>query len=120
MQYPCLKKGAVQEYKLEWQALRYRVGEKMFALLGKDNMGRDIISLKLTPAEGQLLRAQFADIIPGYYLNKEYWNSVCLNGSVPEDVLKKMIYKSYTLVFSSLTKKRQKEIEGIEGIAKAL
>lgn len=56
-EYCRLKKGAAQEYKLEWQALRYRVGEKMFALLGKDNTGRDIIGLKLMPAEGQFLRA---------------------------------------------------------------
>lgn len=42
--YCASKKGAVKEFKPEWNALRYMVGGKMFALQGEDNMGRPIIS----------------------------------------------------------------------------
>ena len=118
MNYPwideyCLsKQGATMEYKDEWQAIRYMVGGKMFALQGNDNTGRPIVTLKLLPTDGDFLRNQFQDIIPGYYMNKKHWNSVYLDGSVPNDVLRDMIDKSYTILFSSLPKKTQKEIIG--------
>lgn len=110
--YCASKKGAVKEFKPEWNALRYMVGGKMFALQGEDNMGRPIITLKLPPVEGEILRSQYEDIRPGYYMNKLHWNSVCLHGAVPDHVLKDMIDISYGLLFASLTKKAQQEIAG--------
>lgn len=102
----CLsKKGAVKEYKAEWEALLYLVGGKMFVMQGRDNQGRSIITIKLEPPFGELLRSQYADIRPGYYMNKLHWNSVDLNGSVPDEILKCMLDQSYELVLHSLTKK---------------
>ena len=68
------------------------------------------ITLKLKPEEGEFLRQQYADIIPGYYMNKIHWNSVNADGEVPDDLLKDMLDKSYKLVLSSLSKKKQNEI----------
>ena len=118
MNYPwldeyCLsKKGAAKEYKEEWQATRYMIGGKMFALQGADNTTRPVITLKLLPADGEFLRDQYGDIIPGYYMNKIHWNSVYLDGAVPDIVVRDMIDKSYAILFASLTKKAQKEITG--------
>ena len=56
------------------------------------------------------MRQQYADIIPGYYMNKVHWNSVKADGEVPDDLLKDMLDKSYQLVLSSLSKKKQNEI----------
>ncbi len=107
----CLsRKGAVKEYKLEWGALLYLVGGKMFVMQGQDNEGRSIITVKLEPPFGELLRSQFKDIRPGYYMNKLHWSSVDLNGSVPDELLKEMLDQSYSLVLRSLTKKMQREI----------
>ena len=64
------------------------------------------------PPEGDFLRQQFADIIPGYYMNKVHWNSVCTDGAVPDDLLKEMLDKSYALVLSGFSKKKQQEILG--------
>ncbi|MDO5328298.1 MAG: MmcQ/YjbR family DNA-binding protein, partial [Clostridia bacterium] len=50
------------------------------------------------------------DIIPGYYSNKQHWNSVKPDGDVPDDLLKALLDRSYTLVFKKLPKKTQKEI----------
>ncbi len=50
------------------------------------------------------------DIIPGYYSNKQHWNSVKPDGDVPDELLKKLLNRSYDLVFKNLTKKKQKEI----------
>lgn len=105
------KKGAVKEYKPEWNATVYWIGGKFFASQGGDKAGRPIITLKCDPLLGQLLRGQYPDIIPGYYMNKEHWNSVYLEGEVPDDVLKDMIDTSYKTVFAGLTKKQQAEIK---------
>lgn len=107
----CLnKKGAIKEYKPEWGALLYLVGGKMFVMQGQDNKGRSIMTVKLEPAFGEMLRSQFADIRPGYYMNKLHWNSVDLNGTVPDELLKNMLDQSYGLVLCSLPKKMQNEI----------
>ena len=118
MNYPWLdehcmsKKNATKEYKEEWQATKYMIGGKIFAMQGDDNTKRPIITLKLLPAEGDFLRKQYKDIVAGYYMNKEHWNSVYLDGSVPDEIVRDMIDKSYGILFASLTKKMQKEITG--------
>jgi len=102
--------GATKEYKPEWNATRYMVGGKMFALLGGDRDEKPIMTLKLDPAFGVMLRQQYKDIVPGYYMNKDHWNSLYLNGDVPDDIVKAMVVASYQLIFQSLSKKLQKEI----------
>ena len=107
----CLsKKGAIREYKVEWDAIRYMIKDKMFVLQGDDNKGNQIITVKLKPEFGELLRMKYRDIIPGYHMNKVHWNSLFLDGDVPDDVVKEMLDESYELVIQSLNKKQQKEI----------
>lgn len=109
-EYCLSKKGVVKEYKLEWNATRYMINDKMFVLQGRDKEGKAIITVKLEPMHGEFLRQQFKDIIPGYYMNKEHWNSLYLDSDVPDEIVKDMLDKSYNLVFTSLSKKLQKEI----------
>ena len=111
-EYCLAMRGTVKDYKEEWGAFRYMVGGKFFVLLGGDKAGRPIASLKLDPALGYMLREQYSDIIPGYYLNKEHWNSVLMEGEVPDDVLRMMLDESYRLVLAGLPKKAQREITG--------
>ncbi len=107
------KPGAVKDFKEEWQWTRFQVGGKLFAAICKGEDGEDsLLTLKLEPAEGRFLREQYEDIIPGYYMNKEHWNSVKLGGAVPEGLLREMMEKSYRLVLGGLSKKKQKEILG--------
>lgn len=118
MNYPwldeyCLAKtGTEKDFKPEWDATRYMLRGKMFAMLGGDKHGEPIVTLKLEPAFGELLRAQYKDIVPGYYMNKEHWNSLYLKGDVPDDVLRDMIDKSHAILLASLPKKVQAEILG--------
>ena len=70
------------------------------------------LSLKAHPHMSELLRDDYVDIIPGFYMDKAHWNSVYLDGEVPEDLLRRLIDISYGLVLSKLTKKVQKEIAG--------
>ena len=111
-EYCTAKKSADKDFKVEWDAKRYFIGGKMFALQGGDKEGKDIITLKCEPQFGEALRQQYQDIIAGYHMNKEHWNSVYLDGDVPDELLKQMIDMSYQLVLKSLSKKAQREIVG--------
>lgn len=109
----CLsKKGAEKDFKVEWEAIRYLIGGKIFAMQGGDKDKKSIITLKCEPLFGRALREQNQYIVAGYYMNKEHWNSVYLDGDVSDDILKQMIDMSYELVLNSLSKKMQREIVG--------
>jgi len=113
----CLQQvGATKDYKDEWGVFRYMIGGKMFLMEGKDKYHKPIITVKLDPDFGSFLRVQYKDIVPGYYSNKVHWNSLYLQGDVPDDVVKSMIKQSYQLVFTSLSKKVQKELVEIFGV----
>ena len=64
------------------------------------------ITLKLEPSEGDFLRQQYEDIIPGYYMNKTHWNSIKPDGEVPDDLLKDLLDKSYQLVLNGFRERQ--------------
>lgn len=111
LQSLCLKlTGATHDYKPEWDADRYLVGGKMFALIGADAHGKPLISLKCDPFFAEELRENYEGVVPGYYLNKTHWNSIYFDANLPEELWERLIVHSYELVFQSLSKKVQKEI----------
>lgn len=109
--YLLSKPGVTKDLQKDWNWIRYQIGGKMFAAvcLGENNEPY-YITLKLEPLEGDYLRQQFEDIIPGYYMNKVHWNSINPDGGVPDDLLKDLLDKSYQLVLGGFSKKKQKEI----------
>ena len=117
MKYPWLdefllaKPGVTKDLQADWNWIRYHIGGKMFAAICRGDDDKPIyITLKLDPLDGNFLRGQYEDIIPGYYMNKLHWNSVKADGNVPDDVLKDMLDKAYQIVLEGLSKKKQKEI----------
>lgn len=105
------KVGVTKDLQKEWNWIRYQIGDKMFAAVCLDEHDKEVyITLKLEPSEGDFLRQQYEDIIPGYYMNKVHWNSVKVDGEVPDDLLKDLLDKSYWLVFRGLSRKKQNEI----------
>lgn len=66
------------------------------------------ISLKCEPALAEQLRRAHAAVFPGYHLNKRHWNTVTVDGSLPEAMIGDMIEDSYDLVVSSLSRARQR------------
>ncbi|MCR5848974.1 MAG: MmcQ/YjbR family DNA-binding protein [Lachnospiraceae bacterium] len=110
-EYLLEKKGVTKDIQEEWNWIRYHIGGKMFAAICRDDDNIPVyITLKLDPLEGDYFRKQYEDIIPGYYMNKTHWNSVKADGEVPDDVLKDLLDKAYTIVLENLSKKKQKEI----------
>lgn len=122
--YLLAKPGAEKDFKAEWRWLRYRVAERLFAAVCcpderyGPHAGREMVILKCEPALAELLRAQYADVVPGFYSDKRHWNSVYLDGAVPGAVLRGMCDQSYRLVVEKLPKWRQRELqEGAPGIS---
>lgn len=113
-EYLLAKRAVTKDLQAEWNWIRYKVGDRMFAAIPLDDGGKPVyINLKLDPAEGEFLRGQYADIIPGYYSDKRCWNSVMPDGEVPDDLLKGLLDKSYKLVLEGFSKKKQREILGL-------
>lgn len=108
--YLMQKQGVTRDFKREWNWMRYQIGGKLFAAILFADGKPYYINLKLEPLEGEFYRQQFSDVIPGYYSNKQHWNSIKPNGEVPDDLLREMLDKSYGLVLGGLPKKKQREI----------
>lgn len=110
-EYLLNKRGVTKDLQPDWNWTRYHVGGKMFAALCLNEKSEPYyINLKLEPMEGEFLRSQYEDIMPGYYSNKVHWNSVNPDGEVPDDLLKDLLDKSYRLVLNGFSKKKQREI----------
>jgi predicted DNA-binding protein (MmcQ/YjbR family) len=108
-QYLLSMPGAEKDFKVEWGWVRYMIRGKLYAAIVRD-MDPPLLTLKLEPAKGEFYRGQYPVVIPGYYMNKVHWNSVRLDGTVPEDLLREMMDESYRLVLTTLPKKVQAEI----------
>ena len=113
-EYLMAKRGVTKDLQAEWNWIRYQIGGKMFAAVLLDHDDRPYyINLKLDPAEGELMRKKYPDVIPGYYSNKLHWNSVKPDGDIPDDLLKTWLDRSYLLVLQDLPKAKQREILGL-------
>jgi predicted DNA-binding protein (MmcQ/YjbR family) len=108
-QYCLSKRGAVKEFPFGPDTAVFKAGSKMFAILSERNDPQQI-SLKCDPVLAENLRQQNPSVIPGYHLNKTHWNTVILDGSIPEPELQAMIDHSYELILKSLTKAERSEI----------
>jgi predicted DNA-binding protein (MmcQ/YjbR family) len=102
--------GSTYDFQQDWQTERYMVGGKMFAMFGEDKEGTPILSLKCDPDRSEVLRFEYNEINPGYYMNKTHWISIARNGEISAELFKELIAHSYQLVFLGLTKKMQKGI----------
>ena len=99
LQFCLSQKSSFEDYPFGPETTVIKVGSKIFAIFSK---GR--VSLKCDPFTSDLLRKEYSAVSPGYHLNKEHWNTVLINDTVPDDEFKWMIDHSYDLVFKSLTK----------------
>jgi predicted DNA-binding protein (MmcQ/YjbR family) len=89
-------------------ALVYKVRGKMFALVAPENPPS--VSLKCNPILATMLRDTYPAVTAGYHLNKQHWNTVVVDGSVPESELLEWITHSYDLVVKGLPKRDRQEL----------
>jgi predicted DNA-binding protein (MmcQ/YjbR family) len=95
--------GAAEEYPFKLAVRVFKVGGKMFAVTGLDD-DPACVTLKGDPEDNEADRAEYPAVRPGYHMNKRHWNTVTLDGSVPDEVLTEMIQASYAIVVSGLTR----------------
>jgi predicted DNA-binding protein (MmcQ/YjbR family) len=102
--------GATEEFPFGPQNSVFKVYAKIFAIspLGRSRPLR--ISLKCEPGLAEQLRVSHPAITPGYHLNKRHWNTIVLDGSVPDAMLRDMIEDSYDLIVAALPKGRQRAL----------
>ncbi|WP_038176413.1 MULTISPECIES: MmcQ/YjbR family DNA-binding protein [Vibrio] len=94
---------AQADYPFGPDALVYKVKGKMFAILSHRE-GREYVTVKVVPEDGEVLSAQFADITPGYHTNKRHWVTVYYPGDVEDGLIEDLCERSYQLVVSKLPK----------------
>jgi predicted DNA-binding protein (MmcQ/YjbR family) len=94
-----VKPGSAEDYPFGDEVAVFKVAGKMFALLSLGPAPASV-SLKCDPG----LRRRYAAITAGYHLNKRHWNTVTLDGSVPEEEALDLAGHSYDLVLAGLTR----------------
>jgi predicted DNA-binding protein (MmcQ/YjbR family) len=98
--------GAVEEFPFSPGLSVFKVGGKIFAISALDDLLLKV-SLKCDPDLAVRLRAEHPAIVPGYHLNKRHWNTVTLDGSLPDRLVHEMVEDSYDLIVSRLPRAQQ-------------
>ncbi len=80
-----------------WVVVRYRKNRHIFAWTYERN-GHMWVNLKVEPEWRDFWRRAYEAVQPGYHQNKEHWNSVRLDDSIPDEDMKRMIAESYDLI----------------------
>ena len=100
----CLTKKAVHEsFPFDESTLVFKVAGKMFLLT--DLEGTFTINIKCDPEIAIDLRERYDCVLPGYHMNKKYWNTVIIDGRVDDKIVKQWIDDSYDLVVAGLSRK---------------
>ena len=106
----CLgKAGAQESYPFGPGALVMKVGGKLFAIMA-DESDPLTVSLKCEPEIAVALRSHYPAVAPGYHLNKRHWNTVTLDGSIPDERVLEWIDDSYDLVLETLPRSIRAEV----------
>ena len=100
-------KAVTEEMPFGDTVIVYKVAGKMFALCGLDPF--ESINLKCDPEEAIELRERYPAVQPGYHMNKQHWNTILMDHSIPDSLLLKWTKNSYDLVASKLPKKIKEE-----------
>lgn len=80
-----------------WTIMRSSENKKMFAAIF-EYQGNIRINVKCEPELAELLRNAYPSVLPAYHMNKKHWNSIILDGTVPDEEIKNMILDSFELI----------------------
>ena len=99
--------GASEEFPFGDEVSVFKVGGKMFALCSLDARPPVRLGVKCDPELAAQLRSAYPAIRPGYHLNKRHWNTLTLDGSLPDELVTDLLGDSYDLVVASLPRARR-------------
>ena len=110
-EYCLSKKGVTEGFPFNETTLVFKVAGKMFCLTNLE--GDFSVNLKNDPEKNMELREHFTAVKPGYHMNKIHWNTIEIDGSIPDKQIYEFIDTSYNLIVQSLTKKKKEELENM-------
>jgi predicted DNA-binding protein (MmcQ/YjbR family) len=110
-EYCLLMPGVTECFPFDENTLVFKVVGKMFLLT--DLADAFSMNVKCDPLKALELREQYSSVTPGYHMNKKYWNTVLIDGSVDDRTLREWIDHSYSLVVDALPKKDRLKLTGI-------
>jgi predicted DNA-binding protein (MmcQ/YjbR family) len=102
---------SVEDYPFGDDVAVFKIGGKMFALVALSG-DPGLVTLKCDPEFAVELRERHRAVRPGYHLNKRHWNTVDLDGTVPDEVMTEMITASYDLVVHGLSRAERHRLLG--------
>ena len=106
----CLRQaGALEDFPFGPEHSVFKVSGKMFALSALDRTPLEV-SVKCEPDLASELRHTYPAVRPGYHLNKRHWNTITLDGSLPDQLVRDLIEDSYDLVVSALPKRVRQQL----------
>jgi predicted DNA-binding protein (MmcQ/YjbR family) len=113
--YCLVKPEATEDLPFGPDVLAFRVAGKIFALANLERVP-PAVNLKCDPERAVDLRERYADVRPGYHMDKRHWNTVGLRGDVPGALVRDLVDHSYALVVAGLPRAdRQRLAEGVSG-----
>lgn len=101
--------GSVETFPFGPETSVFKVAGKIFAIVRLAQSPLRV-SLKCEPALAEQLRQANPAVLPGYHLDKRHWNTVIVDGSMPEQMIRDMIEDSYDLVVSNLSQERRRAL----------
>ncbi len=108
-EYCLAKKGVTESFPFDETTLVFKVAGKMFCLT--DLVDDFAVALKNDPEKNMELRERFPAVKPGYHMNKQHWNTVSIDGSISDKMLKQLIDESYRIIVNKLPKKFREELQ---------
>ena len=105
----CLSlKGVEEKMPFDERTLVFAVKNKMFCMTDVEDY--ELINVKCNPETAIELREKYAEVIPGFHMNKKHWNSIVPEGNISNELMKQWILDSYNLVVAGLPKKLREEL----------
>ncbi|MDO5590436.1 MAG: methylated-DNA--[protein]-cysteine S-methyltransferase [Lachnospiraceae bacterium] len=95
-----------------WQVVRAKENKKIFLWI-YDRNGCVNLNVKVDPQWRDFWRSTYEAVTAGYHQNKEHWNTIILDGTIPEQEIRRMISESYDLITYSPTKKIYEAVKEI-------
>jgi predicted DNA-binding protein (MmcQ/YjbR family) len=112
-EYALGKPGTTEDTPFGPDTLVFRVVNKMFALAALDTVPLQV-NLKCDPELAVELRERYEAVQPGYHQNKKHWNTVELDGSIPDREIYSMIDHSYECVVRGLKRSEREQLEKLQ------
>ena len=95
-----------------WQLIRVKESKKAFLWIYERN-GYVNLNVKADPEWRDFWRSTYEAVTAGYHQNKEHWNTIILDGTIPDKDIKRMISESYELITYSPTKRIYEAVKKI-------